>query len=280
MTHRADRSRRMPRAPTQSRGVETGRRFDEGGGEVDAQDFADAGVREEQPAAGAGSRAGASAFAAPPWVRDLGRWSWILIGVILVLAAVFVAVAAVRLVVLATLFAILFGSTFLPVVDWLQKHHLRRWMGALVVLLMLIALALLVGLVIVYGIVNQVPTIEKNLQAATDSIKQTLGSTSVPQSTVDDVKSGLQSLLQNAAGGAASAVGTLISGMASLIFGIFISVNIMVWVLIQGRPIGTWASRHAHRSRSPSRTRSSPTARASSAATFGGAPSSACSTAA
>ena len=32
--------------------------------------------------------------------------------------------------------------------------------------------------------------------------------------------------------------------MAGLIFGVFISINILVWVLIQGREIGGWASKH------------------------------------
>ena len=44
------------------------------------------------------------------------------------------------MVVLASLFAVLFGGTFLPVVDWLHKHRLPRWLGALLVLVFLIAL--------------------------------------------------------------------------------------------------------------------------------------------
>jgi putative heme transporter len=205
-------------------------------GHVDATPTPAVGAVEPSPAA--------SAFAAPPWAKDMGRWSWIVVGVTLVLVGVFAVFAATRLLVLAALFAILAGGTFLPVVDWLERHHLRRWMGALIVLLLSIGAAVLIGLVIVYGLVNQVPTIQDNLQEAADSIQKTLSSTSVPESTVDDVKSGLQNLAKNMASGAAGAVGTLISDMASLIFGLFISVNIGVWLLIRGREIGSWASHH------------------------------------
>lgn len=185
-----------------------------------------------------------SAFAAPQWARDVGRWSWIVIGTLLVLVALFFAAAAVEMVVLASLFAILFGGTFLPVVDWLHKHHLPRWLGALLVLVFLIALGIFIVLVILYGLVQQLPVIQENLQAAVDKIEEALASTSVDQSALDSMKSALGGVLQFAATGAAGTVASIVSGLASLIFGIFISINIMVWVLIQGRKIAAWASRH------------------------------------
>ena len=69
----------------------------------------------------------ASAFAVPPWAKDAGRWSWIIVGVAIVILGVFALAAATRLLVLATLFAVLLGGAFLPVVDWLGRHHVPRW---------------------------------------------------------------------------------------------------------------------------------------------------------
>ncbi len=197
-----------------------------------------------QPAEEAAPGARVSAFAVPAWAGDVGRWSWLIIGVVIVLVIVFLVMAATRLLVLAALFAVLIGGTFLPVADWLARHHLKRWMAAFVVVLLLIALAILIGLVIVYGLVNQVPELETTLNSAADSIKSTLKSTSVPQSTVDEVKSGLQSAAKNLASGALGTIGTLVSDVGALLFGLFISVNILVWILIQGREIGAWASKH------------------------------------
>ena len=145
---------------------------------------------------------------------------------------------------LATLFAVLFGGTFLPVVDWLAAHHLRRWMGAVLVVVFLIALAVGIALVIVYGVVNQIPEIRDRLDQAVTSIRKALDATSVPASTVEKVKDGLSDLTHNAASGAAGAIVGVISGVGTLLFGIFISINIMVWLLTQGREIGAWASRH------------------------------------
>jgi len=231
-----------------------------------------------EPAEVAVSTPEASAFAAPQWARDVGRWSWIVVGALLVLLALFWATAAIQMVVLASLFAVLFGGTFLPVVDWLHKHRLPRWLGALLVLVFLICLGIFIALVILYGLVKQLPVIQDNLQAAVDSINEKLASTSVDQSTLDSMKTAIEGVLKYATTGAAGTVADVAAGLASLIFGVFISINILVWALIQGRKIATWASHHVPPVHSRSPTRSSPTARASSAATSSAARSSACST--
>ena len=38
--------------------------------------------QEEGKPVEADTLGGSSAFAAPPWARDVGRWSWIIIGVV------------------------------------------------------------------------------------------------------------------------------------------------------------------------------------------------------
>ena len=200
-------------------------------------------VEVVEPAAEAGGGE-ASAFAPPAWAQDVGRWGWIIVAAVLVLVGLFVVAAATKLVVLAALFAVLLGGTFLPVVDWLQRRHFRRWIGALLVVVFLILLAVGIGFIVLNGLVNQVPTIEDNLDAAWSSIQDTLSSTSFTQAQIDSVKSSAQDAAKALASGATGAIGGLISGVASLVFGIFISINILVWVLIQGREIGAWASRH------------------------------------
>jgi predicted PurR-regulated permease PerM len=205
---------------------------------------ADESTTRVAPAEVTGATREPSAFAAPQWVRDVGLWSWVVVGVLLVLLALFWAAAAIQMVVVASLFAVLFGGTFLPVVDWLHRHRLPRWLGALLVLVFLIALGIFIALVILSGLVKQLPVIQENLQAAVDSINEKLASTSVDQETLDSMKAAVGGVLKYAATGAAGTVADVASGLASLVFGIFISVNIMVWVLIQGRKIAAWASQH------------------------------------
>ena len=98
-------------------------------------------------------------------------------------------------------------------------------MAALLMVAVSILLAILIALVILYGIVNQVPTIQQNLSSAWDSIQKQLSS-GLSQDQMDQIKSGVQSAAKKAASGAAGTVGTLISDVGSLVFGIFISINI------------------------------------------------------
>ena len=100
----------------------------------------------------------------PPWANDVGRWSGIIILVIVLLALAFFLLAATKVLILAALFAVLFAGTFLPLVDWFEKHHVKRGFGAVIVTALLILLAVAIGALIVYSILKQVPTIDAKLE--------------------------------------------------------------------------------------------------------------------
>lgn len=184
-----------------------------------------------------------SRFAVAAWANDVGRWSGIIILVIVLLALMFFLLAATKVLILAALFAVLFAGTFLPLVDWFQKHHIKRGLGAIIVTALLILLAVAIGALIVYSVLKQVPTIDAKLNAAWADIQKTLKSTSVSPDQVDKVKTSLQTIAKNAASGLAGTAVDLIGGVASLIFGAFISLNILVWTLIQGRKLARWTSK-------------------------------------
>ena len=203
-------------------------------------------VEGARPAA-AGEPAGqapeASRFSVPLWASDLGRWSGIIVLVVAVVVLVCVVLAAAKVLVLAALFAVLFGGTFLPVADWLERHRVKRSLAALIVVVGLVLLGVGICLIIFYSVVQQVPQIETKLDAAWSEIQKALDTTSLSQSQIDSLRSSVENVVKNAAGGLAGAVAGLVGGVAGLIFGLFISLNILVWVLVQGRKLGRWASR-------------------------------------
>jgi predicted PurR-regulated permease PerM len=165
----------------------------------------------------------------------------VLVTAVIVLALLVFAV--VKVLVLAALFAVLFGGTFLPVVDWLEKHHVKRGLAAMIVAILLVLLGAAICLLIAYSVFQQIPEVQAKLDAAWVDIQSSLKSTSVSQSQVDSLKTSVESLAKHAAGGLASSLVGLVGGVATLIFGVFISLNILVWVLIQGRKLAQWASK-------------------------------------
>ena len=211
---------------------------------MDARDTGDVRDTPRRAADETDPRMETSAFAVPAWAKDVGRWSWIAVAVGIVLIAVFAAIAATRLLVLAALVAVLLGGTTLPVVDWLERHHFRRWLGALLVVVAFIVLAVVIGLVIVNGLIDQVPTINQKMDEAAASLRDLLGATDISAERVEEIKTELRDLVKEAGGGVAGAIGDVVSTVGGLLFGIFISINIGVWILIQGRQLGAWASQH------------------------------------
>ena len=184
-----------------------------------------------------------SRFAVASWAGDIGRWSGIIILVIVLLVLLFFLLAATKVLILAALFAVLFAGTFLPLVDWFEKHHIKRGFGAIIVTVLLILLGVAIGVLIVYSVLKQIPTLDAKLDAAWADIQSWLKSTSVSQEQIDSIKSSVQDLAKNAASGLAGTAIDIVSGIAGLIFGLFISLNILVWCLIQGRKLGRWASK-------------------------------------
>ena len=185
-----------------------------------------------------------SRFAVAPWANDIGRWSGIIVLVAIVIVLLFVLFAATRVLILAALFAVLFGGTFLPVVDWLTRHHIKRGLAAMIVAIGLVLLGVGIGVIIV---------VQRREAGADDRRQAQLGVVGHPvvaqereRLAVDrSTRSSpaIQSLAKNAASGLAGTLAGVIGGIASLIFCIFISLNILVWVLIQGRQLGRWASK-------------------------------------
>ena len=62
----------------------------------------------------------------PDWFRRAGLASWYLIGIVIVLSGLAYSLHALATLVIPTLFAILLGATFMPLVDWLERHRISR----------------------------------------------------------------------------------------------------------------------------------------------------------
>ena len=207
-----------------------------------ASETADAASATGAPAPDA-SRPFAGGFI-PDWFKRVGLTSWYLIGIVIVLIGLAYALHALATLVVPTLFAILLGATFLPVVDWLERHHVGRAWGALVVTILIVAGAFGLLALMTIGIVRQWPTIETQIQAAVDWVNESLQKLNIDPSLIDSAKQTLTGGLGGWAKGIFGGALQGISTFASFLFGAFIGLNILVYVLIGGRRIGRWFADH------------------------------------
>lgn len=180
----------------------------------------------------------------PGWYRRVGIASWYTIGIVVVLAGLAFALQRLSTLVVPTLFAILLGATFMPMVDWLERHRVGRAWGALIVTVFVILGAVAILAMMTVGIIRQWPTIEDQIQAGLGAINDALARINIDPDFIDSAKKTLTASVSSAAkgifGGAVAGLGSF----AAFLFGVFIGLNIFVYVLVGGRRIGTWFSQH------------------------------------
>jgi putative heme transporter len=180
----------------------------------------------------------------PDWFKRVGVASWYTIGIVVVLIGLAYALHLLATLVVPTLFAVLLGATFMPAVDWLERHHVGRTWGALIMTVLIVVGAFGLLALMTVGVIRQWPTIEHQVQAAVDWINDTLQRLNIDPNLIDSAKKTLSgsvgSWTKGVFGGAVQGISTL----ATFAFGAFIGLNILVYVLIGGRRIGRWFSEH------------------------------------
>jgi predicted PurR-regulated permease PerM len=186
----------------------------------------------------------AETFAEPRWLRDLGRTSWSVVGLLVVLVALVWTLGQTSTIVGPVVVGLIVATVTAPVVDWLAAHHVPRAVSALLALIALAAVTLLVVLLVVGGIVAQSSSIAEHAGAAADKAQSWLeqagidkdGSTSVSSNLESDVPKIISTLLQGVATG--------ISGLTSLAFGVVFTAFSVFFLLKDGPSIRATLDRH------------------------------------
>ena len=183
------------------------------------------------------------AFVVPPWMREFGTSSWLIIGLVLVFFAALALVGALRVLLIPTLLAALLGSTFMPLTDRLERRGLKRWLATLLTIVLIVAIVVAVIAIVVIGVFHQFPTVQQNLNAALDNAQSWLKDhdVNIDKSQIkDDLKKAGPQVID----GVVSVIVGSINAITGLIFGIFIGLNILAYILADGRGLGRWLSFH------------------------------------
>jgi predicted PurR-regulated permease PerM len=129
-----------------------------------------------------------------PRLRRWGTRSWLILGVLGMLAAGVWVLAQVSGFVVPLIIAAVLGALFVPVVQWLADRGVPTWGGALAVLLFLAGVVLGSIWLVLAGIVGQYPTIADQVTAGLGTLDTWLEERGV------DVGSG-DTLVDSAPGG-------------------------------------------------------------------------------
>ena len=183
-------------------------------------------------------------FAAPRWLRDLGVASWFLVGVGFLLLALVVLIGATAEITMPVLAAFIVASVSSPIVTKLQHRRVPRALGAVIVLLALLAIAILVVVLVLGGIVSQTGEIGATANEAAAKVESWLTDAGVDSSGASSATSHTQAdvpaILETLIGGAVDGIATL----TSLAFGLSFALLALFFLLKDGPMMRDWVNRH------------------------------------
>lgn len=184
-----------------------------------------------------------AAFRTPPWLRNLGRSSWLLVGVLLLVVGLIWLLAETYTIVGPMVCALIVAVVAMPIVRLLDRH-MPHALAAVLVLLAVAAIAVLVVVIVVAGVTGQKASISAEAAAGADRLQGWLKSAGVDSSSA----SGATTTAKHAA---PQMISTLvhgivngIAGLASIMFGLSFAALGTFFLLKDGPMMRGWVDRH------------------------------------
>ncbi|HST16602.1 MAG TPA: AI-2E family transporter [Gaiellaceae bacterium] len=189
-------------------------------------------------------RALSTVFSAPRWLRDLGIAAWFLVGVGVLLVGLTWVLGVTSTITEPVVTAGVVATVASPGVTYLQRFHIPRGFGALIVLLALAALGGLILLLVLGGIVAQGDQISKFVKDGADKIQGWMEDVGVDTSAAASANSSVSTATSATISTLVHGVASGIREIASLAFGISLTLFSIFFLLKDGPAFRAWVNRH------------------------------------
>ena len=183
-------------------------------------------------------------FGAPPWLRNLGQTAWLLVGIAVLLVGLVWVLGITSTIVGPVLVGLVVATVASPIVSVLARHGWPRALGALLVLLALVALAVVILLLVLGGIVGEGDKISTELSSALDKLQSWIQSLGVSSSGAGKAHDNLASAVPELVHVFVVGVASGIRGIASLAFGFSFTALAVFFLLKDGPSLHRWLDRH------------------------------------
>jgi len=183
------------------------------------------------------------AFRTPTWLRDIGRTSWLLVGLLLLLGGLIWLLAATYTIVGPMLCALIVAVVAMPVVRRLDRK-MPRALAAAIVLLAILALALGIVVIVIAGLTGQSSEISSEAAAGVARLQGWLTSLGVDSSSASGAASTAKSAAPDVISTLVHGVVHGIRGLASVLFGLSFAALGTFFLLKDGPLMRNWLDRH------------------------------------
>ena len=181
-----------------------------------------------------------------PWIRRWGISAWMLVGISLLVTTVYGVVAAMAGFVVPLVIAVVIGILASPLIDVMHRRHVPRQVGAIVVILALIAVIVGSIAVSVLGIIDQSDEIHEQLTAGVEQIEVWFADVEIDLGlgVVGDRVDEAGEFAIDWIGGLASYASTIFSGVLAFVVGSFLSIFFLYYVLADWHRLRDWVGRN------------------------------------
>ena len=183
-------------------------------------------------------------FAAPRWLRDLGRTAWLLVGTLLLLAAVAWLLGATYTIGGPMVAAGIVATVASPLVALLQRHRVPRAIGAVIVLLLVVAVVVAVVVVVLGGLRAQRDDIAGNMSSAVDKLGNWLSDLGVDESGVSSAENHVTTTTPDVISTLTQGILNAIQGLTSLAFALSFAMLGVFFFLKDGPTLRRWIDGH------------------------------------
>ena len=184
-----------------------------------------------------------STFAAPRWLRDLGRTSWLLVGLLLVVVGLVWLLGTTYTITAPVIGAMIVAAVTSPLVARLT-HHMPRALATVLVLLGILAVTVAIVLLVIGGITSQHDAIATHADEGVAKLESWAKSLGVSQSGASSAGSQLKHDVPAMISTLTKGVISGIRGLASLVFTLSLALLSVFFLLKDGPSMRRWVDNH------------------------------------
>jgi putative heme transporter len=198
---------------------------------------------EAQVTDGTGRARLRDSFATPRWLRDLGRSSWLLVGMLLVVIGLIWLLAETYTIVGPMVCALIVAVVAMPLVRLLDRH-MPRALAAALVLLAVVAVVVFIVVIVVAGISGQSAELSARAAAGADRLQGWLKSVGVDSSSASGANSTAKHATSQMISTLVHGIVHGIRGLTSVMFGLSFAALGTFFLLKDGPQMRRALDRH------------------------------------
>ncbi|MBK8462212.1 MAG: AI-2E family transporter [Nigerium sp.] len=176
-------------------------------------------------------------------LRRWGTASWFALGIIALVVVIAAGVGAVSGIVTPLVIAVIVGTVLEPLVEWLERRGVSPTLATVAALLIAVLVALGMIAIVVWGFIQQLPEISRQLMIGWDSFVQWGRSLDLDAVLLEQARGTAQDSMRYLGQGVLGAVSSTFSGVVALGIGSFFSVFLLFFVLRDARAFPAWLAR-------------------------------------